>query len=337
MITTQKGDLHDARAIAFFGTWMVIGLYLDGWAHNVEKPETFFSPWHFILYSGFGAAVAYFTFRGAILKKRSNPDRLTTWGLILFAIGAVGDGAWHQVFGIEVDLEALLSPTHLALMIGGLMMLGNAYRAAERDDDDRADIGLVVSMTLAAAVVMFFTQYFNTFRFQGLWPDPQGDDIWQVHAIGSVFVTNAILLGLTFLLVRRWRTPRWTFTLSFAALATANVALGGWEGQWLHVPAAAVAGAVTDVLARRVRPNLADARPGRLFSVVVPVVIWSLWFLTLEIGGDGVHWAAELWTGTIILAALQGLALGLLAFPTTSGRELPAAEPAPEATRPFSG
>lgn len=339
MITTQRRDLHDARAIAFFGAWMVIGLYLDGWAHNAEKPETFFSPWHFILYSGFGAAVAYFTFRGAILKKRSDPDRLTTVGLVLFIVGAVGDGVWHEIFGIEVDLEALLSPTHLALMIGGLMMLGIAYRGAERADprEDRADISLVVTMTLGAAVVMFFTQYFNAFRFEGLWPAPRGEDIWEVHAVGSVFVTNAILLGMVFLLVRRWRTPRWTFALSFAALATANVALDGREGEWFHVPAAAIAGAVTDVLARRVRPNLDDARPGRLFSVLVPLVVWSLWFLTLQIGGDGVHWAAELWTGTIILAVLQGTALGLLAFPTPerSGPLLPPAPDGPdEAIRP---
>lgn len=337
-MATRLRDLHDERAIAFFGTWMVIGLYLDGWAHNAEKPETFFSPWHFILYSGFAAAVAYFTFRGSILKKRSDPDRLTVWGLVLFVIGAVGDGAWHQVFGIEVDLEALLSPTHLALMIGGLMMLGIAYRAAERDHADaRADTGLIVTITLCAAVVMFFTQYFNTFRFKGLWAAPD-EDIWQIHAIGSVFVTNAILLGLVFLLVRRWRTPRWTFALSFAALAAGNVALDGRRGLWWHVPAAFVAGALTDVLARRFRPNLDDARPGRLFSVFVPLVIWSLWFLTLQIGGNGVHWAAELWTGTIVLAVVEGIALGLLAFPARAPDVLPAdSEATQDVPQPFTG
>jgi hypothetical protein len=331
-MTTPLRDLHDQRAIAFFGTWMVAGLYLDGWAHNVEKPETFFSPWHFILYSGFAAAVAYFTFRGAILKKRSDPDKLTTAGLVLFIIGAVGDGLWHEIFGIEVDLEALLSPTHLALMIGGLMMLGIAYRSAEREPtEERADVSLVVTITLGAAVVMFFTQYFITFRFEGLWSAARGDDIWQIHAVGSMFVTNAILLGMTFLLVRRWRTPRWTFALSFAALATANVALDGRQGEWWHVPAAFIGGAVTDVLARRLRPNLEVARPGRLFSVLGPLVIWSLWFLTLQVGGDGVHWAAELWTGTIILAVLEGVGLGLLAFPSRQPNRMTARDDAQQA------
>jgi hypothetical protein len=315
MATTTR-DLHDERAIAFFGTWMVIGLHLDGWAHNVRKPETFFSPWHFILYSGFGAAVAYFSFRGYFLKKRSTPDALTTFGLVLFIVGAVGDGIWHEIFGIEVNLEALLSPTHLALMIGGLCMLGIAYRSAWRADppEDRVHMSLVVTMTLNAAVIMFFTQYYSAFRFGGLFAGPRNDDIWQVYALGSVFVTNAILLGLVYLIVRRWQTPRWAFTFSFAALAAATVLLDGRRGPMLNIAAAALAGLATDVLVRRLRPHAGEVRSSRLFSLLVPLAIWSLWFASLQLQ-DGVHWPAELWTGTIILAVLEGIGLGLLAFP----------------------
>lgn len=43
-----------------FGIWMIIGLFLDGWSRNQDKPETFFTPWHGVLYSGFGAAIAWF-------------------------------------------------------------------------------------------------------------------------------------------------------------------------------------------------------------------------------------------------------------------------------------
>ncbi len=57
-------ERSEERAIAFFGTWMICGLFLDGWAHGAQKPETFFSPWHAVLYSGFVAAVAWFAFTG---------------------------------------------------------------------------------------------------------------------------------------------------------------------------------------------------------------------------------------------------------------------------------
>ncbi len=308
-------DRHDEKAIAFFGSWMVIGLFLDGWAHVANKPETFFSPWHFILYSGFGAAVAYFLFRDVVLKRTSDPDRMTTAGLIVFVVGAIGDGAWHQIFGIEVDLEALLSPTHLALMIGGIMMLGLAYRRASKADMPaaRASIALIVTMTLAAAVTMFFTQYLTAFDFGGLAATAETDgEFWEIYAVASVFVTNAILLGLVFLLVRRWRTPRWTFTFVFGALAAGVVLLNGSNGAFLNIPAAAIGGLAADVLARRLDPAEQE-RGARLYSILVPLVLWTAWFGALHLM-DGVHWAAELWTGTIVLACLEGLGLGLLAF-----------------------
>lgn len=325
----QTRDHHDERAIAFFGTWMVLGLYLDGWAHNVRKPETFFSPWHFILYSGFGAAVAYFAFRGYVLKKQSDPDKLTIAGLVLFIVGAVGDGIWHQIFGIEVSLEALLSPTHLALLIGGLMMLGIACRSAEHAEprEERADFSLIVTTMLCAAVLMFFTQYLNTFRFSGVYHDPRDfEDIWQVHAVASMFVTNAIVLGMTVLIVRRWKTPRLAFTFSYAALAALTVGLDGRDGAWLHIPAAALVGFVTDQFARRYEP-WENARGGRLFSIAVPFVMWSVWFASLYFQ-EGVRWPAELWTGTIILAVLEGAGLGLLAFPTNMQPRFTNATPA---------
>ncbi|MGH2684632.1 MAG: hypothetical protein ACRDJP_04095, partial [Actinomycetota bacterium] len=100
-------------AIAFFGSWMLTGLFLDGWAHQVEKPETFFSPWHGVLYSGFAAAVVWFGIDGIRSGQKLRDavlgptDRLVALGLGLFVTGAVGDGLWHEIFGIEVDLEAL--------------------------------------------------------------------------------------------------------------------------------------------------------------------------------------------------------------------------------------
>jgi hypothetical protein len=332
-MSAQVRDHHDERAIAFFGSWMVFGLFLDGWAHQAEKPETFFSPWHLVLYSGFGAAVAYFTFRERILKKRTEGDRLTIAGLVVFIVGAVGDGAWHEIFGIEVDLEALLSPTHLALMIGGLLMLGIAYRKeiAVQPRSPRADYSLVVTMTLGAAVVMFFTQYFSAFRFSGVWPTQGDNDVWEVHALGSVFVMNAIMLGLAFLIVRDWTPPRWTFTFAFGALGAGMVLMEGpSEGPLLNIVAAAAGGLVTDVLVMRLRPSRQRVTAARIFSVLVPLAVWGLWFASLHLQ-DGVHWAAELWTGTIVLAALEGAGLGLLAF--TPGRE--GAEPArPDAAVP---
>src|SRR5439155_3988505 len=121
---------RDQLAFVVFGTWLVTGLFVDGWAHNHQKPETFFTPWHAVLYSGFGAAVLW-----GVIDGRRRPwsppagQRLTNVGAVLFGIGGAADMVWHQVFGIEVNLAALLSPTHLLLMTGGILAASGPFRA----------------------------------------------------------------------------------------------------------------------------------------------------------------------------------------------------------------
>src|SRR5262249_51137011 len=54
-----RGTLRFDWLIAGLSAWFLGGIYLDGWAHtHVPALETFFTPWHAVLYSGF-AAVAF--------------------------------------------------------------------------------------------------------------------------------------------------------------------------------------------------------------------------------------------------------------------------------------
>ena len=49
------GLWFDWVAVALAG-WLIGGLHLDGWAHNHHpEMESFFTPWHGVLYSGFFA------------------------------------------------------------------------------------------------------------------------------------------------------------------------------------------------------------------------------------------------------------------------------------------
>ena len=52
-------------------SWLTLGGFVDGFAHrNLDTPETFFTPWHAVLYSGF-LAVAFWL---AWLVIRSSPQ-----------------------------------------------------------------------------------------------------------------------------------------------------------------------------------------------------------------------------------------------------------------------
>src|ERR671937_2288407 len=80
--------------------------------------ETFFTPWHAVLYSGYGAIAAVLAVtlvrnhaRGHAWRQALPPGYAVSFvGVVLFAVGGVLDMVWHLLFGIERSVEALLSP-----------------------------------------------------------------------------------------------------------------------------------------------------------------------------------------------------------------------------------
>lgn len=55
---------------------------------------------------------------------------LSLIGAGLFLAAGLADLVWHELFGIENDVDALLSPTHLALATSGIMMVFGPVRSA---------------------------------------------------------------------------------------------------------------------------------------------------------------------------------------------------------------
>ena len=306
---------RDERAVAFFGTWMIFGLFLDGWAHQAQKPETFFSPWHGILYSGFVAAVAWFAWDGWRTRSAAatTTDRWMTAGLALFVTGAVGDGVWHEIFGIEVDLEALLSPTHLLLLIGGFLLVTSPLRAALGDTTEREPTWTAwwpqaVTLTLTTALVGFFTMYLSAFH--GVGGEGRGPfgEVLQANGIARVLLTNALLIVPVLLVLRRWRPPAGTFLLLFTGVAVAMAGLEGFRLVELVAPAV-LAGLTAEALTRGRRHD----RPG-LVAGIVSFVWWASFFAVAD-ATYGIRWTVELWSGTIVLAAASSVLLAAVHRP----------------------
>ncbi|HXG06829.1 MAG TPA: hypothetical protein VNI77_05835 [Nitrososphaera sp.] len=85
--------------------------------HLLNKPETFFSPPHALLYTGVGAVVAgaatlFSTSRQAGFISR--PIKLVIIGVIMLVLAGPVDFAWHSAFG----LDGLMSPPHFVLASG---------------------------------------------------------------------------------------------------------------------------------------------------------------------------------------------------------------------------
>ena len=132
------GSLRFDWLIVALGLWMAGGMHLDAWAHHSVEVETFFTPWHAVLYSGFLALASMIG--GYWVRNLARGYRwesalpvgygLSLVGVAIFSAGAVGDLVWHGALGIEDNLEALLSPTHLLLGFGGSLIIMGPLRAA---------------------------------------------------------------------------------------------------------------------------------------------------------------------------------------------------------------
>src|ERR1700757_2553973 len=117
----SPGSIRFDWIMVLVTSWGIGGLFLDGWAHShMPQLETFFTPWHAVLYSGYlaGAVALVVTFvrnrrRGAPRARALPPGyRLSLAGAFIFFFGGVADMLWHVTFGIEKGVEGLISPSH---------------------------------------------------------------------------------------------------------------------------------------------------------------------------------------------------------------------------------
>ncbi len=321
--------------LALASLWIFAGTFLDGWYHNTfqNSIETFFTPWHGILYSGLMAA-------GAVLVPSyiRNVNRGYDWrqalptgymlsllGFIIFALGGGVDFTWHSPFGFEADEEALLSPAHLLLATGAVLLTSGPLRAAWRRtgaDDRRNWAGLLpalLSLLTVLSFFTFFTQYANAFTHANIigGSGPVGETyFWNVAGITSVLLPTAITMGFILLAIRRWQLPIGSMTLLLGANATLMFTLGiSYAGQhWPVVLAALAGGVLADALLALLKPSVDRMRALRVFSFATPFSFFLLYFAALILS-SGVWWRIHMWLGAPFLAGVVGLALSYLIAP----------------------
>jgi len=332
---------------AFFGG----GLYLDGWAHvHGHVDQSFFTPWHAVLYSGFlvlaaviaGSARAGLR-RGLPLRESVPPGyELSLLGAAVFLVGGVADMAWHLAFGIEVNVDALYSPTHLVLAIGGVLMASGPLRSAWRRADGGPEPAVmpwpaVLSLTVVLSVITFFLQTAHPLvNPQAAGSAGSHNFSFDQQTIGviAVIIQTAVVMGLVLLAARRFVLPFGALTailgLNAFGLAFLGNQVAGRDGGLSLLPAALVAGLLADTLYAALRSSrLRNGELGfRLFAVGVPVVFYLVYFLGL-LATTGIWWSIHLWLGSVALAGITGWLLSYVALPPA----MPGAGPPPAAWR----
>jgi hypothetical protein len=310
------------------GLWLIVGLFSDGWAHhNIPDLETFFTPWHGVLYSGFAATALWFAWlgrRGGLRWFNALP-RGYGWGAAgigVFAVGGLADMAWHLVFGVEAGLDALLSPSHLTLFVGGLLLLSSAIRSRWGAGDSRSLVALV-AVALTTALVSFFLLYANEFAasaptvpFEHL---PESDprhtaaQLPATSGLGAFLITTALLVVPLVMAWRRGRHPRGQLLVLVATLAWLATVIVDFEPAAIVGATGATLGAGIGelLLARLDRPGLPAGLRLPILAAVTALTVWAGHLLALA-SFDTIAWSIELTTGVVFMSALAAAALGAL-------------------------
>jgi hypothetical protein len=259
-----------------------------------------------MIYSGvLGAALvlagtAFVAWRKGALWREALPVgyRLSLLGVGLFLITGVADFVWHQIFGIEADLEALYSPPHLVLAAAGALIASGPLRAAwyQRQTSPATRWRAILSLTLLLAIFSFFTSEAHPLVHPWAWvrlrplaldaaglglPAVQSGgvgslELTQTLGMSSILLQTGVLMALLLLMIRRWgaQLPLGWLTFIFALN---GMGLGIFHATPWAGPVAGLAGIVADILYRWLQPDVQQPQPLRLWSVLVPVLFYSFY------------------------------------------------------------
>jgi hypothetical protein len=239
-------------------------------------------------------------------------------GVAIFALGGAGDMLWHLTFGIEIGLDALVSPTHVLLLTGGVLLLTCPLRTAAATGKDRWSA--VVSLAAATSLAGFFLSYASVFADPGAreplvtlpedLPEHRAAELPVIAGLGGYLVCTVLLVAPVLYLRRRSLLPPGSVAILVSAVAIPAATLS--QLVFLTPAMAAVAGGSLVDLILTIWPGLPDP----LLASLVPALMWTGQLFGLA-GSGQLRWPPQLWAGVVVLTALLAATLTWLLAPAT--------------------
>jgi hypothetical protein len=277
--------------------------------------------------------------------------RLAFAALPLAAIAGPLDFIWHEAYGFENQIDSTFSPPHQGLFYAGAMLAAipaaSAWQRRMRAPSLSQYLPVVFSVTSVIAALLFVVHQMLPFyggagvvateafqddiagRADAFSPGADavhteglshalthyGDDafpfyFFSVHtAVAGILLFTIVFMGAILLMRRRWEVPAGSLTIMATFLAVLWPMLSEYREAEL-IPALVLTGVAGDLLLARF-----GATRIRLFALLLPLIMWALFFLCVEFLQDGLGWEPTLWVGLLGTTAGVGYAMSLLVFP----------------------
>ncbi len=322
--TPRRVSIRGDTVTTVAGVMLVAALFSDGWAHaNVPELEGFFTPWHAALYYSFAVNALWVA---SLARRSAGLPVGYGWGaigIVTFAVGGVLDMLWHLLLGVESGIDALVSPSHLVLLVGGTLLLTSALRS-RWSAGDTTSVVAQGSLALASAVAAFFLIYVVEFasaapaipylRLPEGTPGHVEGELPAIAGLGGFLISTAVMIVPLLLAWRRGRAPR--------GLVTLIVTVQAWLTTFVvDFPIAAVAGAVgatlgavaADFCVQRLDVPPWPHQGLRLptLAAITSALVWTGHLIAIAVV-PGLAWPPELWSGVVVLASMGAAVLGAL-------------------------
>lgn len=324
-------------AALVLGAWVLLGAAVDINAHNHgEVDESFFTPFHLLMYSGVAANGLFFVAvqfrnvgRGHTLMQALPREYLLSFaGALLFGLGGVFDLIWHEIFGFEAGIDALVSPSHLLLVVSGMMFMSGPLRSFLAEGKVKRGgwaqlFPPVTSVLMVFTLGTLFTLYTNVWtQLDRYVATDVGESLRmaQAYTVAGALIPAALLSGALLFLRQRMALPFGAVTWVLLANAALMLYI---RFQWTSAYAIALlaplgAGLLGDWLLARDGLSLAALRR---FACLVPFVYMFSLFAILQLV-EGMWWTPHMWLGVSVMSGAVGL--GMSALVTKKELPLPA-------------
>jgi len=309
---------------------LIGGAHTDGFMHYhnlVATLEGFLSRAHVAFYLAYAgcAGLMIFTYgRHRRIIPALKGYEISWYGVLLFVVGGVFDYVWHGIYGIEQNLEGLVSPSHIILEIAiAMIILGGLAWAWHKFPPGKltwkqAFIPLS-SATLFLAALNQFMSYAHPQGSAGpsyhVYSQIAVENGWAVYtatglALVGIIVVTACMVAVMTLLSRRWQLPFGSYAFMFFLI---SVFVSVFYDSQIFIISGVAAGIGADILAAVLKIQATNSRLRvLLFAGAVPLIYYSAYYaLILGLLG-GTWWSTHLWVGSIVFGILASV--GIIAF-----------------------
>jgi hypothetical protein len=355
----RRAEVREVSTSRFDWITVVIGLLLtaglcwDGWSHTTFGPDQkVFSRYHILFYSSFLALAIWL-----LANARAGTRRGAPWarslplgygpsllGIPVFLVAGVLDLTGHYLYGFENGVAALLSPTHVGIFIGwtlivsGPVLAGVARLRRNTPTALGPSLPMLISLALVLVAVSFAAGLYlpiggpvyalaplTTAANSGEPVNPFfAPQLAEIIGITGLLLQTIILMAALLWLMNRVRLPWGSLTVVltvYGLLISFMQASRAPYPFWL-LPAIVLTGLGADLLYGALQPYPGRIRDQRLFAFLVPILLWSLFYLEVSTMGGGLIWESLIWIGSIFQAGLASLLLTVAMTPPAEGADL---------------